>query len=387
MRELNTEEKQYDINILFVLFLFAVISCLYILYAQQMPQYNENFAVRQLIFYFVAFGVVFAVIHFDFEYYANLSWVLYGFGLFMLLALEFAPQSIAPTIAGAVRWFRVPIIGSFQPSELVKIFIIITLSTVIYKHNLQKTAANLKVDLWLLCKMAFVVLPPVLLLQRQPDMGMVMMTGAIFLSLVIVSGISYKLVSLIIGGPVLLFTGFIIAFFRFPSFVEQYFFNFISDYQVRRFYGWLNPAEFSDEGYQTVQAMTAIGAGRLYGNPEADVYLPEAHTDFIFAVIGMEHGFLGAALVITLYFVLLYQILMTALRCHNSFGTYLCAGVIGMLSFQVFQNVGMNLGILPVTGFTLPLLSYGGSSLIATMFAIGIVLSVSYHSKNYMFES
>ncbi len=78
---------------------------------------------------------------------------------------------------------------------------------------------------------------------------------------------------------------------------------------------------------------------------------------------------------------------MTALRCHNSFGTYLCAGVIGMLSFQVFQNVGMNLGILPVTGFTLPLLSYGGSSLIATMFAIGIVLSVSYHSKKYMFES
>ncbi|WP_100399741.1 FtsW/RodA/SpoVE family cell cycle protein [Bacillus sp. FJAT-44742] len=389
MAGLNTEtnEKQYDINMLFVLFLFAVVSCLYIFYAQQMPQYSENFAVRQLIFYFVAFGLAIAVLHFDFEYYANISWVLYGIGLLMLLVLELAPQSIAPTIAGAVRWFRVPVIGSFQPSELVKIFLIITLSTVIYKHNLNKTENSLKADFWLLAKMILIIIPPVFLLQRQPDMGMVMMTAAIFVSLILVSGISYKLVSVIIGGPILMIIGFIAAFFRFPHLVEQYFFSNISDYQVRRFYGWLNPAEFSDEGYHTMQAMTAIGSGRLYGNPEADVYIPEAHTDFIFAVIGGEHGFLGAAFVITLYFVLLYQIMMTALRCHNSFGTYLCAGIIGMLAFQVFQNVGMNLGLLPVTGFTLPLLSYGGSSLMATMFAIGIVLSVRYHSKTYFFDS
>ncbi len=374
---------------LFVIFLFGVISCFYINYAQEMGQYDTNFAIRQMIFYVLAFVVALAVLHFDFEYYLNIHWFLYGFGLFLLVALDvIGPnEAIAPLRNGAVSWFTFPVIGSVQPSELMRIFLIITLSAVTYRHNSKyQDNRELKTDITLIGKMGLVVLPVLILLERQPDMGSVMLIASIFIALLIVSGISYKLLVLIIGGPLLAFSAFIFAFFRFPVFVETYLLSMLKDYQVSRIYGWLNPFEYVDAGFQTVRAITAIGSGRLYGNNDTSIYIPEAHTDFIFAVISSMHGFLGGAFVITLYFVLLYQILITALRCHNAFGKYLCASLIGMLSFQVFQNIGMSLGLLPVTGFTLPLLSYGGSSLVATTFALGMIMSVRYHSKSYFFE-
>ncbi|SFE71439.1 FtsW/RodA/SpoVE family cell cycle protein [Alteribacillus iranensis] len=389
LQNTNTE-KQYDINMLFVLFLFGVVSCFYIYFAQQMGQYDANFSVRQMFFYIIAFGVALVVLHFDFEYYLNIHWFLYGFGLFLLILLEIIGphETIAPMINGAVSWFTLPVIGSIQPSELMRIFLVITLSAVTYRHNSKyQNNRDIKTDLTLLGKMALVVLPVLILLERQPDMGSVMLIGSIVVALMIVSGISYKLLLLFIGGPLFVFASFIFAFFRFPVFVETYLLSMLQDYQVNRIHGWLNPFEYVDAGFQTVRAITAIGSGRLFGNNDTSIYIPEAHTDFIFAVISSMHGFIGGALVITLYFVLLYQILITALRCHNAFGKYLCASLIGMLSFQVFQNIGMSLGLLPVTGFTLPLLSYGGSSLIATMFALGMVMSVRYHSKSYFFES
>ncbi|WP_091275856.1 FtsW/RodA/SpoVE family cell cycle protein [Alteribacillus persepolensis] len=381
----NIKHEKYDVNLFFVLFLFAVASCVYIYYAQEMSQYDTNFVIRQAVFFVVAFAAAFVVLHVDFEYYMYWSWVLYGFGLFMLLVLAVAPASIAPPNNGAVRWFEIPVIGSFQPSELMKIFVILVLSNIIYKHNLHYRH-SLSNDVILVGKMIAVILPPILFLVNQPDMGMTMMTLSIFIALLVVSGVSYKILLVIIGGPVLGILAFIYAFYRFPNFVDQYIFSHLSAYQVERFYGWLNPFEFVDAGYQTAQALTLIGTGRMFGT-NTDIYLPEAHTDFIFAIIGHTHGFSGAAFVITLYFVLLYMIIMTALRSHHPYGTYMCAGIAGMLAFQVFQNIGMNIGLLPVTGFTLPLISYGGSSLVTTMLAIGLVMSVRYHRETFMFSA
>lgn len=382
-------EKQYDINMFFVLFLFAVISCFYIYFAQQMGQYDTNFYIRQGIFFVLAFAVAFVAVHFDYEYYLNMHWVLYGFGLFLLLALDIIGpnEMIAPLTNGAVSWFTLPVIGSVQPSELMRIILIITLSAIIYRHNQRyKENATLKTDFQLLGKMALPILPVVLLLARQPDMGSVMLIGAVFVALMVVSGISYKIVSVLIGVPLLAFAAFIFLFFQIPAVLDATLFALMDQYQVNRINGWLNPFEYADEGFQTVRALTAIGAGQLLGTTDDSIYIPEAHTDFIFAVISSMHGFLGGAMVITLYFVLLYQILMIAFRSNHAFGKYLCAGFIGMLAFQIFQNIGMSLGLLPVTGFTLPLLSYGGSSVIATMFALGMIMSVRYHSKSYMFD-
>ena len=379
-------EQRYDINIFFILFLFSVLSCMYIYFAQQLPQYNTNFALRQAVFFVIAFIVAFVILHFDFEYYLHLSWILYGVGLLLLIILAIAPESIAPPSKGAKRWFDLPVIGSFQPSEIMKIFMIILLSSIIYRHNQTYVNRSFHTDMMLLGKMLAVVAPPVFLLIQQPDMGMIMLTAAIFLALLLVSGISYKIIAVITGIPAILFALFLIAYWRFPALLERYVFSHMSDYQVRRFYGWLEPLEYADEGYQTAKSITLIGSGKLLGT-DTGGYLPEAHTDFIFAIIGNVHGFAGAAFVITLYFVFIYLIVLIALRCHHAFGRLLCAGVIGMFSFQVFQNIGMTIGLLPVTGFTLPFISYGGSSLVSSMIAVGIVLSVKYHSKNYMFSS
>ncbi|MFB5660365.1 FtsW/RodA/SpoVE family cell cycle protein [Alteribacillus sp. HJP-4] len=381
----NIKYEKYDINMFFVLFLFSVISCLSIFYAQEMSQYDTNFVIRQAVFYFVAFLMIFLILHFDFEYYMYLSWLLYFLGLFLLMLLAIAPPSIAPPSKGAVRWFELPLIGSFQPSELMKIFIIITLSNITFKHN-QRYSHTLSADLKLIGKMTVVVIPPVLFLVNQPDMGMVMMTTSIFITMLIVSGVSLKILAVLFGIPLLGIAMFLWVFFRYPAVIDQYIFSYLSPYQVRRFYGWLNPFEYVDEGYQTAQALLLIGTGKVFGS-DHQIYIPEAHTDFIFAIIGNTHGFGGAALLIVLYFILLYMIVMTAFKCHHPFGSYLCAGIAGMLAFQVFQNIGMNLGILPVTGFTLPLVSYGGSSLLTTMLAIGLVMGVRYNRKVFMFSS
>ncbi|MBM7631646.1 FtsW/RodA/SpoVE family cell cycle protein [Geomicrobium sediminis] len=381
MKPYQSYEKQYDINMMFVLFIFAVLSCLYIYLASG----NTTTVVMQAIFFVVAFAIAIVVMHFDFEYYLNLHWVFYGFGLFLLIVLALSPEWLAPERQGATRWFNLRVIN-LQPSEFMKVFIIVTLSAIVYKHNNEWTPKELKSDLWLLAKMGLVILPPILLLQQQPDMGMVMMMLAITVGLTLVSGMSYKLLGLLYGIPAAIGASFVIAYFRFPDFVQTYFFDHIAPYQVNRFHGWLRPLENPDQGYQVAQAMTAIGSGGLTGDNEHNVYVPEAHTDFIFSIVGRETGFLGSALVITMFFILFYQIMMTAIRTHHSFGTYLCSGVIALFTFQVFQNIGMNVGILPVTGFTLPFMSYGGSSLLSSMLAIGIVLGVRYHSKSYVFE-
>ncbi|WP_052361723.1 FtsW/RodA/SpoVE family cell cycle protein [Geomicrobium sp. JCM 19038] len=187
MKPYQSYEKQYDINMMFVLFIFAVLSCLYIYLASG----NTTTVVMQAIFFLVAFAIAIVVMHFDFEYYLNLHWVFYGFGLFLLIVLALSPEWLAPERQGATRWFNLRVIN-LQPSEFMKVFIIVTLSAIVYKHNNEWTPKELKSDLWLLAKMGLVILPPILLLQQQPDMGMVMMMLAITVGLTLVSGMSYN---------------------------------------------------------------------------------------------------------------------------------------------------------------------------------------------------
>ena len=117
------------------------------------------------------------------------------------------------------------------------------------------------------------------------------------------------------------------------------------------------------------------------------VYIPESHTDFIFSVIGEEYGFLGGSIVIGLFFLLIYHLTKTALETTDPFNTYICVGIISMITFHVFQNIGMTIQVLPITGIPLPFISYGGSSLMGNMFAMGLVYSIHYHHRNYMFSS
>ncbi|MBM0067040.1 FtsW/RodA/SpoVE family cell cycle protein [Alkalicoccobacillus gibsonii] len=380
-------KSKIDYNMLFLLFLFMVISCFYIYEAQELQQYSTNFMLRQLIFFVALFMLVIAMSYIDIDYIKQSHWFLYGFGIIILIGLLVVPDSLVRgEDNGAVRWYNLPVIGSFQPAELTKIFLIVTFANIIGKH--KEGSSKWKSDVWLIIKVAALCAPVALLLIEQPDMGTIMQIAAIVLSVLLVSKVSLKWILSMILIPVTAILSFVMVYFTRMDLLEKYFFVHLEDYQVKRFHGWLNPTEYVDEAFQVNLAMRAVGSGRLngIGAENNNYYIPEAHTDFIFAIIAHTHGFIVACILISIYFILLYHIVMIGFQSTNQFDLCICAGVAGLFAFQIFQNIGMNIGLLPVTGFSLPLVSYGGSSLLTAGLSLGLVLCVKANRREYMFE-
>ena len=172
----------------------------------------------------------------------------------------------------------------------------------------------------------------------------------------------------------------------FPELLE----GVVEQYQMSRIYSWLDPYKYAHtSGYQLILALQAVGSGGISGKGfmAKEVFVPDRHTDFIFSVIAEEYGFIGASALISLFFLLIYHIVKVALETDSPFNSYICAGIISMITFQVFQNIGMNIQLLPITGIPLPFISYGGSSMMATMMAMGLVFSIKFYHKKYMFTS
>ncbi|PWA12690.1 rod shape-determining protein RodA [Pueribacillus theae] len=390
-KESRTPWQQIDYTILFLIFLLLCISIVAIHGAQpNLPVHlrDYNFVARQIIYYIIGLVAIGFAMVIDFDRFKQINWYLYGFGIFLLIALKFAPKSIAPIKNGAKSWFDIKYFGSIQPSEFMKIFLIITLSTIIAHHNEKYLKRGIREDFILVGKIAIVSFVPFALILTQPDLGTSLIILAIVCSLLLVSGIRWRiLIGLFFAGILGVFL-LIFTFLRFPDF----FIKFIlrgNEYQLDRIYGWLNPYENAEGiGYQLVKAMTAIGSGQLSGKGigSNNVYLPESHTDFIFAIIGEQFGFIGTSIVISVFFMLIYRIIHTSLESNDPYGSYLCAGIIGMLTFQIFQNIGMNIGLLPITGIPLPFISFGGSSLLTSMLSLGVVLNVASRTKKYMFD-
>ncbi|MFD2215418.1 MULTISPECIES: FtsW/RodA/SpoVE family cell cycle protein [Bacillaceae] len=387
----KSPQQQIDYTLIFIMFLLAIVSSFAINSAEStLPETLKgiNFSMKQIQWYIIgAFAVVVTML-IDYDRFKQLAWYLYGFGLLLLLGLEVLPQGIVQTIKGATSWYRIGPLGNFQPSELMKIIIIIVLSKIITDHREKYPKNTLADDFLLIGKIAAAAAPPVLLLIRQPDMGMTMVFCAIIGSLILISGIQWRIIvtaasTFLIGAGT-----FIFIFIKYPDFFLKYILRG-EEYQLDRFYGWLNPWEYSGEqGFQLVKSLLAIGSGELRGKgyQNLEVYLPEAHTDFIFAIISEQFGFIGGSIVVSLFFLLIYRMIHISLESNDPFGSFLCTGVIGMITFQVFQNVGMTIGLLPITGLPLPFVSYGGSSLATYMVAIGIVLNVRSRTRKYMFD-
>jgi rod shape determining protein RodA len=380
---------RFDVNIAFLLFLFFCVSCIGIYSAQSSGQYNENFLVKQIIWYIVSGGIAFGVMFLDSDQLQKLSWYAYAFGVFLLLILFVAPNtSFTPVRNGAQSWFIFPGLGSIQPSEFVKVFLVVALSNVVTKHNEKYRIRGFREDFLLLLKMGLTLALPLGLVLSQPDLGTSLVLLAIFVGLVFVSGISWKLivpafsVLAVFGGTVLSLVIYA------PDFLEKYL--GVNPYQLTRIYAWIDPRSYSGEGaYHLLQSLMAIGSGMVEGKGISGegVYIPEGHTDFIFAIIAEDFGFIGGSVVISLFFVLIYYLIKLGLETKEAFNSYLSVGVISMVTFHVFQNIGMTIQVLPITGIPLPFISYGGSSLMGNMLAMGLMLGVSYHHKRYMFSS
>ncbi|MGE6828366.1 FtsW/RodA/SpoVE family cell cycle protein [Priestia megaterium] len=385
MGENQRNVSRFDWNLAFLIFLLFCVSVVAIHSAEKIGQYDKNFVAQQVVFYIIGMVIIGFVMRFDSDQLQKLTWVFYGFGNFLLLLLLVAPSSIAREINGAKSWFTLPGF-SLQPSEFMKVFLIITLSTVIVKHNEKYRIRTVREDFLLLGKLGAVLALPLLLIMQQPDLGTALVFLAITVGLVFVSGVSWKIIAPAFLGITAVGSVILGLVVYAPNLLEKYL--GVKQYQFGRIYSWLDPESYSSgEGYHLKKSLDAIGSGMVNGKGIGNgvVYLPEGQTDFIFAVIGEEFGFIGASIVISLFFVLIYYLIKLGLETKNEFNSYLCVGVISMLTFHVFQNIGMTIQVLPITGIPLPFISYGGSSLMGNMFAMGLMFGISWHHKRYMF--
>ncbi|WP_090743149.1 FtsW/RodA/SpoVE family cell cycle protein [Mesobacillus persicus] len=379
--------SRLDFGLVLVLMLLFLASCVSIYSAQATGQYSENFLAKQIVWYAVGVVIIAIVIRLDSDQLKKLTWYAYGLGIAALGFLIVAPSSIAPVINGAKNWFVFPGVGSIQPSEFVKVFIILALARAIFDHHQKNTIKTIGTDFWLLIKIGLITLLPLILVIKQ-DLGTSLVFIAIMLGMVFISGITWKILLPIFSVGVSLIGAIFYLVLWKPEILEKYL--GVREYQFGRIYSWLDPYNYqSTTGFQLTRSLLAIGSGETTGKGYGtrEVYLPESHTDFIFSVVGEEFGFVGASVLISLFFLLIYQITKVGMETKNDFYTYLCVGVISMITFHVFQNIGMTIGLLPITGIPLPFVSYGGSSLMGNMLAVSLIFSIRYHYKKYMFST
>ena len=289
---------------------------------------------------------------------------IWGFGVLGLI-LVLIP-GVGSEINGAKAWIRLPAGFQIQPAEIAKISIIIGISMLLSErtHNSDEPSTN---DI---LKALAVAALPILLILRQPDMGTVFIISASVVTILAVSGAPTRwvvglILLAVIGGFVATKTGV------------------ISDYQVKRLQSFVNPnADTQGAGYQLRQARITVGSGGLIGTglfngPQTNGrFVPEQQTDFIFTVAGEELGFLGCSVIILLLLTILMRAFGIARRSTDPYGTLVCTGVIAWFAFQIFENIGMTLGLMPMTGVPLPFLSYGGSSMFANLIGIGLLQNV-----------
>ncbi|GAA0442419.1 FtsW/RodA/SpoVE family cell cycle protein [Agaribacter marinus] len=381
---------QNDLIILFIL--FVCVSLLSIYNAQQLDQYNENFVLKQIVWFTIGVGIVAAIQYLDIEQIQKASVFIYGFGVLVLAVLLISPDAIAKPVNGAKSWFQLPGL-SLQPAEFTKITTIIYMAAVIHSHKQKFERPTVKSDILMLVKILAVVGAPVFLIMQQPDFGTAMVYLFIAGMIIILSGIDWKIIMFLIVsisavlGAVL---GFIV---KFPDLAKK----IVGDdqaYQIDRIMTWFDPTQqTSDATWHFDQAFMALGSGQLFGKGlgTPQVNFPEAQTDFIFSIIGESFGFVGSALVIFLYFMLLYKLVTIGLAIyqHSPFASYICFGYLSMLLVHVFQNVGMAIGIMPVTGIPLLLISYGGSSVLSTMLGFGVIYRIAVENSiqnDYLFK-
>lgn len=341
-------ERGLDFKGLFFILAIGAISLLTIFSINRPLFYN------QLIFWVVGLAVFYLASGFHLHLWENLSVPLYVLSLVLLFVIFL----VAEPVRGSVRWID---LGVFrvQPSEISKVAVILVLAN-FFSSRSAALAKNIFLSF-------LIVLPPALLIFIQPDIGNALPILAIWVSIAFVAGFKFK---------------HFIAISMLVVFAALLFFQFLEPYQKARIETFINPAhDRLGTGYQIIQSKIAIGSGQLLGRGLGQgtqsqlKFLPEAESDFIFASIAESLGFFGSMLLVVLYSILVVRILGFA-KARSRFAQLVVSGAVAFLGIQMLINISMNMGYVPVTGITLPLVSYGGSSLLSTLLILGIVFSV-----------
>ncbi|MCF8010557.1 MAG: rod shape-determining protein RodA [Clostridiales bacterium] len=336
---------------------------------------NMHLVEKQLIWIILGFLLMSIIIYISYEIFSRHCRQIYILNLMLLASVLF----LGYEAMGAQRWIHLGPFA-FQPSEFSKVLFIISLagflsSRVGYLDRLRD----------LLPCFAYVGVPTLLIIM-QPDLGTSLVFIAIMFGMLYAAGARPALLGGILGSAVTLAVGSVWAHFKFGTWVP------LQDYQLQRLTIFLDPwKDLQGAGYHMIQSQIAIGSsgftgkGILRGTQSLGQYVPIPESDFIFAVLSEQLGFLGALLLLTLYIVLLFRILNVAMNAKDTFGMLLSVGVASMFVFHVLVNAGMTIGIMPVTGLPLPLFSYGGSNMIANLLALGLVFNVQLRKQKIMF--
>jgi rod shape determining protein RodA len=337
---------------------------LLMVYSATRIEAGTSFVVKQAAFLVIGMGVMALVALVDYRHYREVAPVLYAGGLLLLLAVL---SPLGTEVNGAQSWFAV---GSLQlqPAELMKLATILVLAAVCARGEGSLDGMTV-----VLC-LALVAIPGGLIML-QPDLGSALVFIAAVVGVLFVGGIHVRHLA------VLALLAAVAAIYLFG------YSNYLDGYQRDRLTVFVGTASESNASFQVRQAETAIGAGGItgaglfQGTQTKLQYVPYQQSDFIFTVVGEELGFLGSASLLLLYALMAWRIWRAAAVARDLFGTLLCVGVLAMLLFQMFENMGMTMGIMPITGIPLPFLSYGGSSTIMLFAAIGLVLNV--HTRRF----
>lgn len=374
----SKKKLKIDYVLLLIVILLAIISLISINSAETLlGSRADNYTMKQIVWYTIGFVLMIVLSFIKNENILKYTKYLYLAGVLSLIILLI----FGKPINNAKCWFEIPHIGVFQPSEFMKIILILALSTFIDDFHEKYPIPSVKEELFFLIKVLIIVGIPSILTFLQPDTGVVLIYLLITFIMLFISGIRYRwfaivLLTITIGiGSIL-----VIYFTNTDLFIKIFGTSFFL--RVDRLLDWS-----SKSGYQLENGMTAIGSSGIFGFGinKTPIYFPEPQTDFIFAVYASNFGFIGSIILLILLLCLDLKLINIAIKSTNNINKYIISGCVAMLIYQQVQNIGMTFGLLPITGITLPFISYGGSSLLSYMMMLGIIFNISSEEKrNYL---
>jgi rod shape determining protein RodA len=333
------------------------------------PNQPHYYVDRQIVYLAVGAAMMLVLSRVDYARLRRLKTVIYGALLLGILAV----LGLGHAARGAQRAIALPFF-SFQASELGKVLLIVALAAFVVDRARRLRERDTTV------RVIIAALVPAMLVIAQPDLGSGLVYMAIAYLLLFVAGTSWRQLAALAALVVVSATFVLVA-------APAAGIHVLKPYQAERLTSFLHPTSNpQQQGYQQHESQIAIGSGQKTGRGASasqipNGFVPESYTDFVFAAVGEQYGFVGAGLVLLLYALLISRALRVLVMSKDLFGTLIAAGVTAMLMFQVFVNVGMTIGIMPITGVTLPLMSYGGSSVITTLLAVGLLQSIYVRAR------
>jgi rod shape determining protein RodA len=331
--------------------------------------------IKQIMWICVSIIVIMIILRFEYTVFIKYSKYLYLLNIILLISVFI----FGSEVKGAQSWIKTPV-GSIQPSEFSKILLILT-----FAHYLVLKQGQLNTFIDLIPSFIFVGIP-LLLILKQPDLGTALVIIAIMVGMLFIAGANRKLLIGIFGGGSLAAIGYVFGHWKFGWWLP------LKTYQLNRILVVFDPnIDPKGAGWNVWQSKIAIGSGGLFGKglgggtQSMGQFLPEQWTDFIFAVLAEELGFIGAGLLLLAFFVLLNRGLRIASLAKDLYGSLVATGIISMYLFHILENVGMSLGLMPVTGIPLPFVSYGGSSMLTNMIGLGLLLNIYVRRQKILF--